>query len=82
MDTRRTRRRQPVESGKRDLSVLFEYFEVHNRTEGKSPRTVEWYNQVLGLFYRWLRGREQSTELGNIEEMTVRRFIYLKPDRI
>ena len=44
MDTRRTRRRQSVDSGKRDLSVLFEYFEVHNRTEGKSPRTVEWYN--------------------------------------
>ena len=30
-----------------DLSVLIERFEVHNRTEGKSPRTVDWYNQVL-----------------------------------
>ena len=31
-----------------DLPVLMEHFEIHNRSEGKSPRTVEWYNPVLG----------------------------------
>ena len=31
-----------------DLPVLMEHFEIHNRTEGKSPRTVEWYNLVPG----------------------------------
>ena len=42
-----------------DLTTLISHFEVHNRTEGKSPRTVEWYNDVLRLFLDWLR-REWS----------------------
>ena len=39
-----------------DLSVLIKHFEVPNKTEGKSPRTVGWYNEVLSLLYRWLQG--------------------------
>ena len=27
-----------------ELSTLIHHYEVHNRTEGKSERTVEWYN--------------------------------------
>ena len=44
-----------------DLPVLMEHFEIHNRTEGKSPRTVEWYNLVLGLLYDWLKGQDRPT---------------------
>ena len=58
-----------------DLSVVMKHFEVHNRTEGKSIRTVEWYNEVLGLLYRWLREQGAPTSLGSIDEMTVREFI-------
>ena len=32
-----------------DLTELVKHFEVHNKTEGKSDRTVGWYNEVLGL---------------------------------
>jgi hypothetical protein len=43
-----------------DLSVLIKHFEVYNRTEGKSPRTVGWYNEVLGLLYRQLQEQGRS----------------------
>ena len=58
-----------------DLSVAMRHFEVHNRTEGKSIRTVEWYNEVLGLLFRWLQEQEMPTTLGSIDEMRVREFI-------
>ena len=58
-----------------DLSVIMMHFEVHNRTEGKSAMTVRWYNEVLGLLYRWLREDGRPTSLGSIDEMVVREFI-------
>ena len=43
-------------NGVADLTLrdLIGYFEFHNRTEGKSPRTVDWYNQALGAFEEFL----------------------------
>lgn len=58
-----------------DITTLIVHFEVHNRTEGKSPRTVEWYNEVLGLFVDWLTENNLSTGLEEIGEPEVRRFV-------
>ena len=58
-----------------DLPVLMEHFEIHNRTEGKSPRTVEWYNLVLGQLCHWLECRGTPTTLEHVDEMMIRRFI-------
>lgn len=58
-----------------DLSVLIQHYEVHNRTEGKSPRTVGWYNEVLSMFHGWLEEQGMSTILNTIGEMEVRGFI-------
>ena len=55
-----------------DLSVLIGHYEVHNRTEGKSPRTVQWYNEVLSMIYGWLEVQGMSTILNTIGEMEVR----------
>ncbi len=52
-----------------DLSVLIGHYEVHNRTEGKSPRTVQWYNEVLSMIYGWLEAQGMSTILNTIGEM-------------
>ena len=51
-----------------DITTLIDHFEVHNRTEGKSPRTVEWYNEVLRLFLDWLTKSGLSTSLDQIGE--------------
>ena len=58
-----------------DLPELMEHFEIHNRTEGKSPRTVEWYNLVLGQLCHWLESRDTPTTLDHADEMMIRRFI-------
>ena len=34
-------RKGPMDSGQTDLLDLMRHFEIHNKTEGKSPRTVE-----------------------------------------
>ena len=58
-----------------ELTSLMERFEVHNRSDGKSDRTVEWYNGVLDLFMSWLRAEGMSTCLDDLGEDEVRSFI-------
>jgi len=72
---KRNLRWEEMDKSKIDLSVLMQHFEVNNRTEGKSPRTVGWYNEVLGLFIRWIGEGGSSAAIGDIDEDTVRRFI-------
>ncbi len=50
------------------LGDLIRYFEFHNRTEGKSPKTAAWYNQSLGLFERFLVRNGMPTLLRDIGE--------------
>lgn len=64
-----------MDKSKTELALLIQHFEVHNRTEGKSPRTCEWYMEVLGLFSAWLKDQGMATSLSNIGETEVRRFI-------
>ena len=58
-----------------ELFTLTRHFEVHNRSEGKSERTVEWYNEVLTLFQQWLEGEGIATTLDRIGEAEVRAFV-------
>lgn len=58
-----------------DLSVLIKHFEIHNRTEGKSPHTVTWYSLTLDLLQKWLIGENRPTNIGSIGEMEIREFI-------
>jgi site-specific recombinase XerD len=50
-------------------------YEVHNKTEGKSAKTVSWYNELLGLFHDWLTSQKLPTTLGFMNEEIVRLFI-------
>ena len=58
---------QGVKKNSGDLAALGKYYEVFNRTDGKSLKTVSWYNQtevtdvevaaiakVLGVSIEWL----------------------------
>ena len=38
-----------------ELAPLVKHFELFNRTEGKSPRTIAWHNMVLRRFRRYCR---------------------------
>lgn len=46
----KNRRWQELEKENIPLEKLAKHFEAYNRSEGKSPRTVEWHSQVLRYF--------------------------------
>ena len=64
-----------MNSGKLELADLVKQFELHNRSDGKSEKTVRWYNQALGLFQGWLSSQGKSTHLRDLGEDEVRHFI-------
>ena len=59
---------------KLEMATLFHQYEVHNRSEGKSPRAVDWYAEVQELFNNWLMSEGMSTFLDHIGEDEVREF--------
>ena len=75
MAVRKTRRGRKVSAEKLELDLLVKRFEVHNRSDGKAPSTVEWYNQVLELFQAWLENEGMSTWLDDLGEDEVRLFV-------
>lgn len=58
-----------------ELTELAREYELYNRTEGKSPKTIDWYNLSLKQFHRFLMESEQSTKLAELGEREVREFI-------
>ncbi len=64
-----------------ELLELARYFEFYNKTDGKSTKTISWYNQAIGLFHRFLVKSEKSTRLGDISELEVREFILYLQER-
>ena len=57
------------------LRDLIGYWEFHNRTEGKSAATVRWYNDVLGMFERFLQASEESLLIAELGEPQVRSYV-------
>ncbi|MCL0091814.1 tyrosine-type recombinase/integrase [Dehalococcoidales bacterium] len=73
---------EEVEKDSIELKALAKHYELYNKTEGKSPKTVNWYSMVLRQFYRFLLESEKSTMLGDLGEPEVREFIlYLQEKR-
>lgn len=54
------------------LRDLIGYYEFHNRTEGKSPKTIVWYSESLGAFEGFLLRTERSTLVEDLGEPEVR----------
>jgi site-specific recombinase XerD len=64
-----------MDKGKIGLDQLIQHLEVFKRSEGKSPKTVKWYSDVLNLFLRWLESEGISTLIGAVGDVEVRSFI-------
>ena len=71
----RNRKWQELEMNNTPLEKLARHFEAHNRSEDKSPRTVDWYKNVLRYFQSYLKEQDQSEMLGDVTLQTVREFI-------
>jgi len=57
------------------LKNLIDYYEICNRSEGKSPKTVEWYSANLRRFLRYLKTRHLSDSIDNINTRLLREYV-------
>ena len=76
----KNRRRARVPNGNTTLERL-EHFEAFNKTEGKSPRTVEWYSRVIRYFATYLEAQHCSTQLDHVDVHAVWQFILYLQNR-
>ncbi len=57
------------------LFELIEYYEVCNRAEGKSPKTITWYSANLRHFRSYLKNRHLPDSLDNIDTKLLREYV-------
>jgi len=57
------------------LSELIEYYEVCNKAEGKSPKTISWYSANLKSFHNYLKNRHLPDSLDNIDTKLLREYV-------
>ena len=57
------------------LFELIEYYEVCNRAEGKSPKTISWYSANLRSFRNYMNNRHLSDSLDNIDTKLLREYV-------
>jgi len=57
------------------LFELIEYYEVCNRAEGKSPKTISWYSTNLKNFRNYLKNRHLPDLLDNIDTKLLREYV-------
>jgi len=61
------------------IDKLIGLYERSNRAEGKSPKTITWYSDILGLFAGYLRGELLRNDINIFTKDTARNYIlYLR----
>ncbi len=61
------------------MEDLISLYELSNQAEGKSPKTVSWYTEMLQAFSRYLSANHHACDVTAFEIDTVREYIlYLK----
>ena len=61
------------------IDQLIKLYEISNRAEGKSPKTVSWYSDILGLFVGYLHDECGQDDISIFTKDTVRNYIlYLR----
>lgn len=61
------------------IKLLIELYETSNRAEGKSPKTVSWYTDILSLFTGYLRGELLPDNISGFTKDIARNYIlYLR----
>jgi len=57
------------------LSELIEYYEICNRAEGKSPKTISWYSANLKRFRNYVKSRHLPDSLDTIDTKLLREYV-------
>ncbi len=63
------------QEGTKKLSECTDYYEVCNRAEGKSPKTISWYSANLRRFHSYLKNRHLPNSVNSIDTKLVREYI-------
>ncbi|HEY87140.1 MAG TPA: tyrosine-type recombinase/integrase [Dehalococcoidia bacterium] len=71
----KNRRWQELEKDTIPLEKLTRHFEAYNRSEGKSPKTIECYSNVLRYFAEYLKQNDLPDTLADLNIDVVRDFI-------
>jgi len=58
-----------------DIANLIEGFRLSCQTEGKSPKTIEWYSGFLNRFRLFLESNSMPTDASGIEKSHIKAFI-------
>jgi hypothetical protein len=72
MNTRRINLRwHDINMGDFELEKLVQHFAQSNRAEGKSPKTISWYTEMLSGFTRFLADTGKTPVLAEFDISTV-----------
>ena len=58
-----------------ELDNLIQGFQLSCQTEGKSPKTTDWYTSFLKRFWQFLRQSGLPTRIDQLEKNHIRQFI-------
>jgi len=64
-----------IDMAKMELDKLILHFAQSNKAEGKSPKTLSWYTEMLNGFVRFLFKGNRNALLADFDVETVREFI-------
>lgn len=70
-----------IDMSELDLVKLISHFAQSNKAEGKSPKTVGWYSEMLFGFVRFLRSTGRRAILAELSAATVREFVVREQSR-
>jgi len=59
----------------KSLSQCIDYYEVCNRAEDKSPKTVAWYSANLRSFYNYLKSRHLPDTIAKVDIKILRQYV-------
>ena len=64
-----------IEMSELGLNRLIEHFGQSNKAEGKSPKTIAWYGEMLHGFIRYVERNDRKATLVNLDIRLVRDFV-------
>ena len=77
----RNKRWSDIDMSQLELSNLILHFAQSNKADGKSPKTVSWYSEMLNRYVMYLEANAGSATLSNLGIDTVRQFILFEQGR-
>ncbi len=70
MSTKKTNQKKSLK-----LSELIAYYEICNKAEGKSPKTISWYSDNLQRFRSYVISRHHSESIDSIDTKFLREYV-------